>query len=234
MCFSAHASFIAGTALSAAGVVTLRMTARRAEIPFAMIPLLFGIQQLVEGMIWLSFRDGSAWPNASLTLVFALFSHILWPIFVPFAVARLEVVPWRKNALAVSQIAGVTVGLYLLYFIVRFPVTSRVLGNHIVYQSPHFYVVGATLLYVVGAVGGCLLSGSKIIRAFGVLLLVTFAAAYAIHAATLISMWCFFAALMSVIVYLYFRTARSTAPPESRRRRVITTPPTASSTAAVR
>ncbi len=211
MCFSATASFIAGSALSAAGIVTLRMTERRAEIPFAMIPLLFGIQQLIEGMVWLSLRNGSPWPNTTLTFVFTLFSHVLWPIFVPFAVARLETVPWRKKALATCQVAGLAVGLYFLYFILRFPVTSRILGNHIVYDSPHFYVEWATLLYLVGAAGGGLLSSSKIIRAFGALLLVTYVAAYAIHAATLVSMWCFFAAIMSSVVYLYFRDARASA-----------------------
>ncbi len=216
MCFSAPASFIAGTVLSVVGVVTMRMTTRRAEIPFAMIPLLFGLQQLVEGTIWLSLRAGSSWPNPTLTLVYSVFSHVLWPLFVPFAVARLETVPWRKKALALCQFAGVTVGLYLLYFLLRSPVTSRVFGEHMVYESPHFYVVWTTVLYLVAAVGGALLSSSKIIRAFGALLLVTFVAAYAIHAATLISMWCFFAAIISAVVYLYFRP---------QRRRAIITPP---------
>ena len=44
MCFSAPASFIAGTALSLIGVDALRKTKTRREIPFAIIPLLFGIQ----------------------------------------------------------------------------------------------------------------------------------------------------------------------------------------------
>jgi len=56
MCFSATASFVAGTSLSAIGVATIRKAERRSELPFAMIPLLFGIQQLVEGIIWLTFR----------------------------------------------------------------------------------------------------------------------------------------------------------------------------------
>ena len=43
MCFSAAASLIAGTALSGFGVVALTKTQARSEIPFAMIPLLFGI-----------------------------------------------------------------------------------------------------------------------------------------------------------------------------------------------
>lgn len=205
MCFSPTASFIAGTALSVVGIATIKRTTRQVEIPFAAIPLLFGIQQLIEGLIWMSFREGSALPNAVLTFVYSLFSHVLWPIFVPFAVSRLETVPWRRKALAASQIAGVAVGLYLLYFIVQFAVTSRVVGKHIAYESPHFYAVAVTVLYVFGACGGCLLSSSRIIQAFGALLLATFVAAYVIHAATLFSMWCFFAAIMSFIVYAYFR-----------------------------
>ena len=208
MCFSAPASFVAGAALSAVGVATLRLTTSRAEIPFASVPLLFGVQQIIEGLIWLSFREGSPLPNGMLTFAFSMLSHVLWPIFLPFAVSRLETVPWRRKTLAASQIVGVAVGLYLLYFIVQFPVTSQVLGKHIAYESPHFYVVAVTLMYLVGACGGCLVSSSRIIQAFGALLLATFVAAYVVHAATLFSMWCFFAAILSVIVYAYFRNAR--------------------------
>jgi hypothetical protein len=56
MCFSASASFIAGGSLSAVGVATLKQTKARTELPLAMIPLLFGVQQLTEGVIWLTFH----------------------------------------------------------------------------------------------------------------------------------------------------------------------------------
>jgi hypothetical protein len=49
MCFSATASFIAGTTLSIIGIATIRNVERRSELPLALIPLLFGIQQLIEG-----------------------------------------------------------------------------------------------------------------------------------------------------------------------------------------
>lgn len=211
MCFSAPASFIAGAALSTAGVVTLRMTSRRAEIPFASVPLLFGIQQIIEGLIWLSFRDGSQLPNETLTLLYSLFSHVLWPIFVPHAVGRLETIPWRKRALIACQVAGLAVGLYLLYFIVAFPVTSRILGQHIVYESPHFYIVAVMVLYLAATCLSSLLSSERIIQVFGALSLATFLAAYVIHVATLVSVWCFFAAILSFIVYFYFRQKRSMA-----------------------
>lgn len=210
MCFSASASFIAGTALVAAGAVTLRTARRRAEIAFALIPLLFGIQQITEGMIWLSFRDPALLPhNATLTLIYSLFSHVLWPIFVPLAVGLLETVPWRKKAIAACQVAGGAVGVYLLYFIVQFPVTSRVLGQHIVYESPHFYLIAVMIFYLIATCVSSLLSSRRIIRIFGALSLATFAAAYAIHVATLVSVWCFFAAVLSFLVYYYFRQERT-------------------------
>ena len=208
MCFSAPASFIAGAALSAVGVATIRMTSRRAEIAFAVIPLLFGVQQLTEGMIWLSFRNESPLSNATLTFVYSLFSHVLWPIYIPFAVGLLETVPLRKKAVAACQIAGAAVGLYLLYIIIQFPVTTRVLENHIAYDSPHFYIVPVMLLYLTATCASSLFSSSGIIQVFGALSLATFIAAYAIHAATFFSVWCFFAAILSFIVYYFFRQAR--------------------------
>ncbi|MEK7121399.1 MAG: DUF6629 family protein, partial [Patescibacteria group bacterium] len=86
MCFSATASFVAGSALSVVGVVTIAKAKRKAQIPFAMIPLLFGIQQIAEGFIWLSFRFNTLWLNTTMTYVYSLFSHVLWPVFIPFTV----------------------------------------------------------------------------------------------------------------------------------------------------
>ncbi len=211
MCFSATASFVTGSALSAVGVVTIRMTSQRAEIPFAMIPLLFGIQQLTEGMIWLSFQNESPLPNATLTLVFSMFSHVLWPIFIPFAVGQLETVPWRKKVVAACQIAGMAVGLYLLFRIEQFPVTSRVVEGHIAYDSPHFYIVPVMFLYLIATCASSFFSSSRVIQIFGVLSLATFVAALAIHVATFFSVWCFFDAILSFIVYYYFRNVRSAA-----------------------
>jgi hypothetical protein len=42
MCFSATASFTAGTALSAVGAVTVRRSRGWSELPIALVPLLFG------------------------------------------------------------------------------------------------------------------------------------------------------------------------------------------------
>ena len=149
MCFSASASFIAAAALAASGVATLRLASRRSELPFAAVPMLFGIQQFIEGLIWLSFDNNLSVSNSILTFGYSIFSHVLWPIYVPFAVHLLERVHWRRQALLATQAVGMLVGLYLLYVLTQYPVTSRVLGQHIVYESPHFYQVPVMALYLI-------------------------------------------------------------------------------------
>ena len=204
MCFSATASFLAGTALCVLGVATLRAAQRRSEIPFAAIPLMFGLQQMVEGALWLSFRFDAPQLNLAMTYLFSMFSHVLWPIFVPFAIGLMETVPWRRTVIWGFQGVGLLVGLYLLVLIVEFPITA-VAAENIVYASPHFYKIPVMLLYLAATCVSCFFSSSATIRFFGVLALLLFAVAYGFFALALFSVWCFFAALLSVIIFVHFK-----------------------------
>ena len=85
MCFSATASFSAGALLLGVGAVTLKSARRPCEWPFAAIPLLFAIQQLIEGVIWLTFSADTPLLNTVMTHVYSFFSHVLWPIYLPLA-----------------------------------------------------------------------------------------------------------------------------------------------------
>lgn len=60
------------------------------------------------------------------------------------------------------------------------------------------------------SVGAFLLGlGTLTLKVFGVLALLSFAAAYFFHTIWFISVWCFFAALLSVLVYLHFVLRRA-------------------------
>ena len=101
---------------------------------------------------------------------------------------------------------------YLLYVLVAFPVVSRPIGQHIEYVSPHFFAAVSMALYLISTTLSLLLSTHRMVKVFGVLALLSFAAAYFFYATWFISMWCFFAALLSAVVYLHFalrRTERS-------------------------
>ena len=204
MCFSATASFIAGTTLSAVGVATLRKTRSMKEVAFAAIPLLFGLQQIVEGVLWLSFGFDAPRLNVAMTYLFSLFSHVLWPTFVPFSIGLLETVTWRRRVIWGFQSVGLGVGLYLLYLILEFPVTSVALAN-IIYVSPHFYRVPVMLLYLAATCVSCFFSSIDTVRVFGALALFLFAVAAVVFNLALFSVWCFFSAILSFIIYVHFR-----------------------------
>lgn len=205
MCFSASASFIAGTTLCAVGVATLKRTEARSEIPLAMVPLLFGVQQLTEGFVWLTFSHDAPLLKQTMTYLYSGFSHVLWPMYVPFAVGVMEAVRWRKKAIFAFEVAGVAVGLYLLYYMVALPMVAEVVGRHIVYLSPHFYLIPVMVLYLAATCVSCFFSSHGFLRLFGVLVLLSFIAAYVVHFMALVSIWCFFAAILSLLIYLHLR-----------------------------
>ena len=216
MCFSATASFSAAAVLVGVAALTLKSAPRPRELPFAAIPLLFAIQQMSEGVIWLTFTYEAPLLNAVMTYVYTFFSHVLWPVYVPVAALLLEPSRWRRRALLVFVAAGVAVGAYLLYILVAYPIVSRATGQHIEYVSPHFFAVATMTLYLTSITSSLSLSTHRMVKVFGALALLSFAAAYLFYATWFISVWCFFAALLSAIVYLHFvlrtaeRNSRST------------------------
>ncbi len=207
MCFSATASFSAGAFLLGVSVLTLRAARRPRQLPLAAIPLLFAIQQLVEGVIWLTFRYEAPLLNTVMTHVYSFFSHVLWPVFVPVAVLLIEPPGWRRTMLAAIAAAGLAVGAYLMYTLVSFTVVAQPTGQHIEYVSPHFYAAAVMSLYLLSTCVGPILSSHRMVRVFGVLALLSFATVYYFYTTWFISVWCFFAALLSVIILVNGRAS---------------------------
>lgn len=132
MCFSATASFTAAVTLTAVGAVTVRRSEGWRELPLALIPLLFGVQQLSEGVLWLTLR-GMDMPTLQswATNVYSFFSHVFWPVFVPLAILLVEPSLRRRRILRGFLAAGTLVGLYLLFFLFKEPITASVQQNRI-------------------------------------------------------------------------------------------------------
>jgi hypothetical protein len=204
MCFSATASFSTGAFLLGLGTLTLKSARSPREWPFAAIPLLFAVQQLIEGVIWLTFRREAPLLNVVMTYAYSFFSHVLWPIYVPLAVLLIEPPGRRRQALGAFLVAGLGVGLYLLLMLVAFPIVARPTGQHIEYVSPHFFAAVAMTLYLLSTSVSLMLSTHRTVKVFGVLALASFGIAYAFYAIWFISVWCLFAALLSAVVYLHF------------------------------
>jgi len=203
MCFSATASLVAAGALSATGGLTMMRAKTKSELPFASIPLLFGIQQVIEGVVWLSFDIPLLHTVAMYG--YMTFSHVLWPIFVPLSIILLETDPFRKKILWLFSLAGSIVGSYLAYYIITDAVTVQIVNHSLAYHSPNLYPLLIITFYLMATCGSCFFSSHRIINLFGIVLSLSFAVAALFFFETFFSVWCFLAAILSILVYWYFR-----------------------------
>ena len=72
MCFSVQADLIVGVALIPVAVASLREVRCRREVPFAALPALFAVHQLIEAVVWLGL-DGRVTSGAGKH---AMASHV--------------------------------------------------------------------------------------------------------------------------------------------------------------
>jgi len=207
MCFSAPASFVAGAVLSSAGVITLKKVKNKKQIPLALVPLLFGIQQIIEGFVWLSFGWGIPKINLVATYGFTFFSHVLWPIFIPIAVFLVETDARRKKIIMFCGALGLIAGFYALLLMILFPVTSQINCNSVQYVFSSlglpFFIHGA--LYLIATCLVCLISSHRLIKLLGVATTIFLIISYYFYTVTFASVWCFFSAILSLIIYLFIK-----------------------------
>ena len=209
ICFSATASLSAGIALVALGAITVRRAGTLAEVPYATIPMIFGMQQLVEGGLWLALPAQTPATHL-LAITYLLFSNVLWPIYVPVAVWLLETDPLRRQRILLPMAAGAATSIFFLVVIIVHPVSAMIKGAHIVYHLPHPHHEIAFTFYAIATCLAPLLSSHRMVRLFGGALFVSMIAAHFIYTMWFASVWCFFAALTSGVVFLHFsRCGRS-------------------------
>jgi len=203
MCFSATASFGAGAALSVLGVLALRKSESSSQIMFASIPLLFAAQQFSEGFVWLSFINPQfANLNTPFTYIFMAFAQIVWPAWVPWSVLLLETNPNRKKLLLAFTSIGCLVSLYLAYCLIAYPINSRMTSHHIAYdlKYPMGMISKGVSLYFLAIIFTPFFSTIKRMWLVGLLTLSTMVFAKLFFHQFVISVWCFFAAIISFVV----------------------------------
>ena len=203
ICFSANASILAGVALFGIGIVTVRRAERLAQLPYAAIPLAFGMQQLVEGYLWKILPTQSQ-ATDTVAAIYLLFSHVLWPILVPLAVLVIEPFQARRKLLLFPTAAGAVAGIYFLFALLTEPVSAVIEGKHIVYHLPHRHDAFILTLYIIGTCLTPLLSSYRTVRLLGIAIIIALIATSIAYVHWFASVWCFFAALISAVVFLHF------------------------------
>ncbi len=217
MCFSATASLIAGGVLSAAGIGALAVTRERRVVPFAAIPLLFGLQQAAEGVVWLAAAGGDVALQSCASAGFLAFAQVIWPVYAPLAVLALEPPGWRRRVMGVCAGAGLIVALVMLHGLLTAFVPGVPEGGHIRYTLAYwdeFRAAGALVpllgLYVLATCVSLMISRERLVQVFGAVVLAALVVTAVAYEAWLFSVWCFFAAVLSAIVVVFtIRRART-------------------------
>ena len=208
MCFSTGASFGAGAVLTIIGVASARKVHDRSQIPLALFQFIFAGQQLAEGFVWLSLNNSEnlGWQDISI-YSFLTVSHIIWPVWIPFSILLLEKDLKRRKMLKFLLAAGIVLALYHFYCLVYLTVNARIHGHHIQYliEHPVPLLLAANILYGLSTIFSSLISSSCRMWWLGLFILFSYIAAYLINRENVISVWCFFATSLSVIVYLILR-----------------------------
>jgi hypothetical protein len=209
MCFSAQASFAAGAALLPAGLycVNVALRKRRAALPLAVVPLVFSFQQFCEGLVWVGLAGGDAALVRAASLAFLAVALGFWPFWVPLSVRSLEGRRGVRRCLGAAALLGLALGcaLYLPMALGADEWLRVSLVHHsIIYNPrglpafgvlPHEFwdaAYGAAVLapFFLASAGGRL-------AAFRALLVVSVALSLVLFRHAFVSVWCFFAALLS-------------------------------------
>ncbi|MEP9386755.1 DUF6629 family protein [Mesorhizobium sp. KR9-304] len=208
MCFSATASFITMGLTGAMGIAALRRSNTWQELPIASAPIFFAIQQGLEGLLWLNLPvDPQGSISTWLTFLFLIAAEAFWPIYVPVATLLIEPNEGRRRLILACLAAGIAVGAYLLWDIVRSPHGAVIQAGHIVYVNVTNHGVVVALAYLAATALPLMLSTRPMVAALGVIVLVGSAIAFAFYWEAFVSVWCFFAAAASIVLVLYFETS---------------------------
>jgi hypothetical protein len=207
MCFSATGSFGSGALLAGIGLVSVVQKKSTSQRLLAWIPLLFAVQQVTEGGVWVTMNDPSHAPLHELAVaVFLGFALIVWPTWMPMSLLAAEAKPGRRPVLRVLQAVGLFVSTYAAWSLVQHRPAAHIAGHSLAYDygETGSAVVLALYLpaYMTATVLPFFVSTIEKSKLMGGVLVLALLATFLIKRTALTSVWCFFAAIMSGVIVL--------------------------------
>jgi uncharacterized protein YacL len=169
------------------------------------IPLIFALQQAVEGWIWLNQSSLATNMEAILTFIFPFIAYCFWTSWVAFAVRSCETDPLRRQILLGLLIIGLLVSSFFCFYLLKGPLEAIIINHSILYGFTFPWYATSQWLYGLAIIGATLTSSYKLINLFGIGLIISYNIAQIAFTPTYPSVFCFFSALISVIIYLQLR-----------------------------
>ena len=206
MCFSAGASFGASALLGVVGAVTITKAKTTPQRLFATIPFVFSVQQLAEGMLWLSLKTpGLEAGQSFFAYTFLVFAMMVWPVWIPFTIRLLEKDERTKRIMSILIGIGIVVFVGIGCILLVYPVHVMASHHHLHYRFDFPPQVKNliwlfNLLYFIATILAPFISGIKRMKWLGVIFLASYLFAIIFYKGFVVSVWCYFAAILSIVV----------------------------------
>ena len=214
MCINADVNFAAAAVIGAVGVATLRHVREPRAVLFAAVPLLFALHQFTEGFVWLGVR-GQIPPDAlgHMTFLFILYAQGILPFLMPLGVLLIEPRAagsvtrwgWRTGAIGALTLLGAALAAYVLYALIAYESHARVVSHSLNYDNPATANGLVAGVYVLATCGSLVLSTHRVVRWFGLFNLAGVVVTLLLKSYAFTSVWCLYAAIISVMLYWLFR-----------------------------
>lgn len=204
MCFSAEADIVAAVVIAPLAVVALREVRHVRELPFAALPLLFALHQLVEAVVWLGVdgRVASGAVTHAAVVAYLGYAMVVLPTLFPLSVLLLEP---RGDRLRVAPfvLLGVVLSVAFALEVFSAPVSAVARPHALEYVTGLSHGFVLSILYVVAVIGPAVLSGYRSVVAFGWVNLAGLLVVAVVYVEAFASLWCVYAALTSALMALH-------------------------------
>lgn len=214
MCVSAEASFGLAGVLVPVGVFCMKNAVQRdrSTLPVAAIPLVFGVQQAFEGLVWVGIHRADGELTRFAATGFLFFALAFWLFWIPFCAVFLDQRRAVKRLLAVIAFLGLlggatlflpivsdrsgpqaTVVRHSIRYVYPSPPTAR-LAQDVVWHSLYLAIVATPLVIV----------KNKTLLWFSTALVASAVVSHLFFLYAFASIWCFLAALLSLYLAFLF------------------------------
>ncbi|BAF72238.1 DUF6629 family protein [Sulfurovum sp. NBC37-1] len=198
-------NFTVSGAIFIVGIMTLKKVSSPNEVVFASLPLFFSLHQFTQGFVWLGMDHligGRALHMAESIFVF--YAQGLLQFLVPLAIWLLQPAGIRKHLIAFLMFLGALLTAYSLWKLSIVPTHVSIVDGVLAYDNPATKHLWLAVGYIITTCGALILSSSIAIQLFGWLNLLGLTVVYLIKPYGFTSLWCLYAAGVSILLYFYF------------------------------
>ena len=206
MCYSPEADVIAGLVVGAIGIDTVRRVDDRRYLALASVPIVLGAHQLIEAVAWWGLRGQvPAEAGVTATTTYLVLAVGVVPFLVPLAVMRAEPDAAQRRRMMPFVVLGGVIGTIMLGALATNGHTASIGGRYLEYVVAIPAGGVLTGLYFLAVAMPLLMSSHRGLFIFGMVNVPAFVLLSLLLSEGLISLWCVWAAVTSVMIAIHLR-----------------------------